>query len=411
MAAVCAALFFCAASAAQATQRYAAPNGAGTACNQYSPCTIQTAFTGQNNGDEIIITSGDYGPVSQNLNVQTNTYAHGVHGQPAPRIHLAPGFLVSDSGNSARLSYVQIEGSTPEPLDLDASAEGDQLFVHATNNNACIVYGTLIDSVCWTSGTDDAALDGATNAGSTNPVLRNVTAEATSGSSSNGINYHTSGSGHITITAVNLIIHGNGSDIQTAATLPATAVVNTDHSNFVSDDTTGSGADVTATSKKTTPPVFVNAAGGDFREARTSPTIDFGVTNPLNGPYDFLGKPRTINGLTDIGADEFDPFDGVSLSNQNSKVKKRRAKVAIGCPAGTPTSCEGTIALTSGKKTAGSTSFSLPTGAAAILKVKITKKAFKKLAKRRKLVTQATATATDGAGIAGTATARIKLKS
>ena len=43
--------------------------------------------------------------------------------------------------------------------------------------------------------------------------------------------------------------------------------------------------------------------------------------------------------------------------------------------------------------------------------MKISKKALKKLAKRRKLVTQATATATDGAGIAGTETARVKLKS
>ena len=83
--------------------------------------------------------------------LSANTYAHGVQGQPAPQIHFAPALLLSDSGNGSRLSYVRLEGSNVEPLDVDNNSEADQVYVHASAFNACIVYGTLIDSVCWTS--------------------------------------------------------------------------------------------------------------------------------------------------------------------------------------------------------------------------------------------------------------------
>jgi hypothetical protein len=52
-------------------------------------------------------------------------------------------------------------------------------------------------------------------------------------------------------------------------------------------------------------PLFVNAAGGDFREAPASPTIDAGLDSPLNGLTDLAGNPREIGAHTDIGAYEF----------------------------------------------------------------------------------------------------------
>jgi hypothetical protein len=406
VATACAAAFLSATSAAAAAQRYASPTGSGTACSSGSPCSLQTAFVQENPGDEIILASGDYGPIPVNLFVYANSYVHGVHGLPAPRIHFVSGHFIASGDTGARLSYLQLDG-TSEPLEVDENTEADQINVHATAGNACLVYGTLIDSVCWTSSGDEA-IDGASSAAFT-PVLRNVTAEAT-GTGGVGIEYHTSSGGHITVTAVNLIVHGTDTDIVTQATLPDTAVVNTDHSNFLTMDPIGSGADITAAASQGQPPLFVNAAAGDFREAPGSPTIDSGVTSPLNGTFDFLGKPRTINGLTDIGADEFDPFAGVTLKNQKSKVKKRKAKVSIACPAGTPGSCAGSLTLTYGKKTAGSASFSVVAGAAQTLKVKISKKAFRKLGRKGKLATQATATAIDGAGTSGTATAKVKLK-
>jgi hypothetical protein len=95
-------------------------------------------------------------------------------------------------------------------------------------------------------------------------------------------------------------------------------------------------------------------------------------------------------------------------------VKKRKAKVAVGCPAGTPSPCAGTLTLSfaQGKKTltAGSSAFSIGAGATERLKVKISKKAMKRLDKKGKLSTQATAAATDGAGTAATTTGKVKLK-
>jgi hypothetical protein len=60
--------------------------------------------------------------------------------------------------------------------------------------------------------------------------------------------------------------------------------------------------------------------------------------------------------------------------------------------------------------TAGFTAFSIPSGSTGSASVLISKKASKRLTKKGKLATQATATATDGAGISGTAAAAVKLK-
>ena len=195
----CAVALLCAASSAAAAQRYAAPNGSGSACSSGSPCAIGIAFSGANNGDEIILAAGDYNAVSSNLFVPSNGFAHGVHGQPAPRIHFASGRYMDSGTTGSRLSYVQIDGITPEPFNADSGSVADQIWVHATGNSACLVYGTLLDSVCWTSSAGDDAINGGVSATFT-PVLRNVTAEST-GTGGTGINYHASGGGNITISA------------------------------------------------------------------------------------------------------------------------------------------------------------------------------------------------------------------
>jgi hypothetical protein len=400
-----------AASSAAAAQRYASPSGSGSACSSGSPCNIQTAFSGASSGDEIIVTPGDYGPISSTLFAPPNGYVHGVHGQPAPRLHLAPARFLDTQNPGARVSYLQVDGED-QPLQVDANTEADQIYAHGTAGDACIVYGTLIDSVCWTTS-GDTAISGATNAGTTTPVLRNVTAEAF-GPSAIGIEYHTASPGQIIVTAVNLIVHGTSTDVQVQADSPANTTINIDHSNFITGLPLGNNAHINTTAPQGQPPLFVNPAAGDFSEVAGSPTIDAGVASAANGPFDVLGRPRSIGGATDIGAYEFDPFAGVTLGNQKSKVKKRKAKVAIGCPAGTPPPCAGTLTLSfaQGKKTltAGSTAFSIGAGVTETLKVKISKKAMKRLDKRGKLNTRATAAATDGAGTAATTTGKVKLK-
>jgi hypothetical protein len=403
---------FAGSAQALAAQRYASPTGSGTACSSGSPCSIQTAFTDQNLGDEIIVAPGDYNSIATNLFVYSTSFAHGVYGQPPPRIHMAGGRYVAATGGSSRLSYVQIDGAGSEALDIDAGSEGDQISVHTTSGNACLVYGTLIDSVCWASGAGDEAIDGAANA-NFSPVIRNVTAEAT-GSGSIGIEYHTSGSGHINVTASNVIAHGTATDIQTQADLPATTIVNLDHSNFISMTPLGSGGAINSTVQQTAAPSFVNAGAGDFNEVPGSPTIDAGVTSPANGAFDYLGRPRVINGMTDIGAAEYDPFNGVIIGGGKVRLKKGKAPVKLTCPAATPPPCAGTLTLRyrhgSKTSTAGKATFSLDAGASAKVKVKIKKPALRRLVDRGKLKVTASADATDGAGTFAGASGKVKLK-
>jgi hypothetical protein len=55
------------------------------------------------------------------------------------------------------------------------------------------------------------------------------------------------------------------------------------------------------------PPGFVDAGAGDYRLAPGSSSIDAGTADPLNGPLDYFGLPRTLGAAPDLGAYEFDP--------------------------------------------------------------------------------------------------------
>jgi hypothetical protein len=68
---------------------------------------------------------------------------------------------------------------------------------------------------------------------------------------------------------------------------------------------TGAGTVTDAGGHVTSRPLFVNAAGRDFHELVGSPTIDAGLNEEANGPFDFDGNPRRQGASTDIGAFEF----------------------------------------------------------------------------------------------------------
>jgi len=114
------------------------------------------------------------------------------------------------------------------------------------------------------------------------------------------------------IAAVNTVIRGGIRDIYAAGSAPGTVAINLDHSNYASVTSEG-GASVTAAgsgTNQTATPLFVNAAGEDFRQAAGSPTIDAGANDAANGPLDLAGNPRTLAAvipcpaITDIGAYE-----------------------------------------------------------------------------------------------------------
>src|SRR3954453_2697363 len=407
VASACAATFLGATSVAASAARYASPSGSGSTCSQTSPCAIGVAVNNASTGDEVIVNPGDYS-VGTVLNPPLNAYVHGIQGQAPPRIHFAPGSYLWLSAQGTRASYLSVDGSTTVPMQVIAtSASADQVVAASTGAStaACYVFGTLTDSVCWASGMSSDALKDTTGTSPT-ITLRNDTLEATA-ANGGGLDIDATTGGNITLNAVNVITRGIVLITSSGASITGTV----DHSNYATIGGIGAGTtSVQETNRQIAAPSFVNGPGGDFREVPGSPTIDAGVTSAANGPFDAQGFPRTINGTTDVGAYEFDPFAGVVIGTTKSKVKKRKAKVSIGCPAATPGQCAGSLTLAYGYKTAGSSSFSIAAGAAQTLKVKISKRAFKKLSGKGKLATQATATSTDGAGTSATATGKIKLK-
>jgi hypothetical protein len=407
-------LAFGASSQALAAQRYASPTGSGSTCSQSSPCPLLTAANNASANDEVIVAPGDYSvPTSNVITPFNNIYLHGAHGQPAPRIHFGGlnYLLVGNPGDRASNLIVDSPGAVG-PLEVSQGAEGDQLIARSTGANVttCYVYGTLIDSVCSGSGTNTEAIAAQTSL--SNPIsLRNVTAEST-GPGGIGVRIQADTGAVLDANLTNVIAHGTASDISFTQQAGATLTATLDHSNHGA--ISNSSATVHETAQQTAAPLFANAAAGDFSEAPGSPTINAGITSAANGAFDVLGHPRTMGGATDIGAYEYDPFNGMILGTRKAKVKKHKAPLQLTCPAGTPPPCAGTLTLSyrHGSKTsvAGKADFSLDAGASAKVKVKLKKPAFRRLSARGKLKVTAVADATDGAGTHTSTSGRVKLK-
>jgi len=128
------------------------------------------------------------------------------------------------------------------------------------------------------------------------------------------------------------------------------------------------------------PPKLANPAPGhaDVHETTLSPTINAGSNLFVPGPLttDFEGQPRILNGVVDMGADEFkDGFGGVPILSKKAKVKKGKARVKVRCPKTAVGHCTGKLTLRSGGHGIGSRRFSIAAGKTKTLKVPLTRAA------------------------------------
>ena len=195
------------------------------------------------------------------------------------------------------------------------------------------------DSVCFSSAADGQGLTLNTNGpGTTTLTMRNVTA-VSAGDTGMRI-AGAPATDVLNLNGTSVIASGPVADVFRVGA--AVKTVTLDHSNY--DLVSGSGGgSITPVApavgndptNQTTPPVFVDAPNGNFRQASTSVgTIDLGSSAAGLGTADFEGQARTQGAAPDIGADEFPTdTDGDGIPDVNDTCPAQSGPASNnGCP-------------------------------------------------------------------------------
>ncbi len=342
-----------ASASASADVRYASPGGSGVACSTNAPCDLQVAVESAVGGDEVVVLPGSYGETDQ-LDVSASILVHGQAGAPSPLVVSSAPTGVSVTGAGAlvrRLHIVHV--GIGDALFLDAGIAEQVVAQTGSSQFACQVRGaTLRDSICWSTGTAGSAAGMTVGSAFEQSVLRNVTAIG-EGAGARGIEAEASGGGLADLRAVNVIAKGAGVDVEATSNAGSGANVDLDHSNFATLSLVGANSFATAPGtayNQTDPPLFVNAAAGDFHEGPESPTIERGGYWSGVGSEDVDGEPRVQGYGVDIGADEYvvgppppdvNPPETKILKGPEKRSKHHLAKFKFGTsePAGAILMC------------------------------------------------------------------------
>jgi len=327
------------ASAAAAT-RYAAPGGGMVpGCAQATPCSLEYAISAAAPGDEVVVGSGDY-TVAETIKTETPLWIHGAPGVVKPRIFAADKaafrsfapqrisdleFETTNNGGEGTI-FVPADGTVLERLKL--IARGSESLGLRPGNNF-----TLTDSLVLAEGDPEAVGIFIQGTASGQVQLRNDTIVAAGVEAIAFAAFLIPSASTLTIEATNTIAAGGRLDVSVRKSSEATGstvAARFDHSNL--DVTEG---EVTSTNGQTAPPQFVPVNPRGFEQAPTSPTVDAGLNDPLNGPLDLNGSPRALPkelsctkpdvAITDIGAYEFVPLPLTCVPQTKiTKLKKLR---------------------------------------------------------------------------------------
>jgi hypothetical protein len=171
-------------------------------------------------------------------------------------------------------------------------------------------------------------------------TLYNVTAYG-SGPGSRGLRVAAGPSSFADLGALNLIARG-GLDTEVTSTVTSVGVANLDYTNFATQSLSGPNSHASTpglAKNQVPPPIFVDAAAGDFRQDPDSPTVDRGTLDFPVGDTDAEGEPRVQGFGIDIGADELpvgpvppdtNPPDTKILKKPEPKSRKRKATFKFG---------------------------------------------------------------------------------
>ena len=321
---------------ASAAVRYASPTGDGdaTVCPKTDPCPLHDAIedASVNDGDVVVVLPGTY-DLSTGVTIDHAITVRGDNGQPRPLItsnddDATPLVFVNSPGGAGavvrdlKITYTGgtslagvlsvVEAATVERVEVIAHAG-------AGAQSACglrtVSGGTILirDSICINNHSGGSLImsglrvSGAGGAPTDVRVI-NVTAVGWG-----GITAQANGQS-ATVTVSNSIADGkavNDVDGQEANFNTCVCVVNMifDHSNY---DVLGGQTDGTLTppgsgTNQTAPPIYLDAASDNYRQAAGSPTINAGDRDPFElGNLDVDGEPRVQGPEVDIGGDEAD---------------------------------------------------------------------------------------------------------
>jgi len=343
IAAISVVLFATLAAAAGATQRHAAPAGSGTACFQNAPCSLETAVEESKAGDEVIVGPGVHS-LAQPAAPEFGTAGIDIHGDlggPMPTVVFAEdssGFLLY---GESRLRYVAIVASGFQVVGVSCRG-GDLVERVVVSTSGVEPVGLQISEECAArnalvraGGEDAVAIFARPEFAKVSGPVRNVTALAT-GIHSVGIAARSDNpamGGDNTLDVRNAIASGEENDLRAIDSAFGRAHIAIANSNF--DVASGGGLSLVKDlgGNQGAPPLYVDAAAGDFREAAGSPTIDAGATDQI-GELDLAGAPRLSGPAPDIGAYELSsPATPGQL--RSLKVAPRRFRsISVGGPTG-----------------------------------------------------------------------------
>lgn len=300
------------APSALAAQRFAAPEGSGPEpCAQTAPCSLKDAVMKANSGDEVILTAGSYKLAEPIFANATELSIHGDPNGPMPKISATLPYVAFDvEGAGSVVSYLDITDTATEaqPLFCVSTIRVERVRLTAVGENAnglaqgpgCTVRDSLVLAAGFgATGIVESGVNGLTS------VIRNVTVVAT-GSESVGIrvyNQEMFTPGVHVLDLKNSISQGAKLDLLVVPGFEYPSEIRVGHSSFDSVAAEGLSKIVDTGANQTAPPLFVDAANGDYREAAGSPTIDAGVADQL-GALDLAGNPRVQGAAPDIGAYE-----------------------------------------------------------------------------------------------------------
>jgi hypothetical protein len=294
--------------------RYASPTGKSTSNCQTlaTACDLLTAVHGVGgnepaSGEEVIVEPGAYGVSSEPIDPgAAKMIVHGVAGMPRPVItaHEDEAFY---GANELTLDYLDIEeqGSS-QALGL-SGATLERLLIRGTpdENVLCQCYdGTVRDSVIVAlPGGKGGAIGLHSNGGTSNETLWGDTIYSESATAAAIELDQVASSGALELGVYDTIAvnSAGGHDVKASAH----GTIKLKDSDYASP--TGVGSITDEGGHVTAPPLFANAAGGDFHELAGSPTIDAGLASAEDGTLDYDGNARTAGAAPDIGAFEYQP--------------------------------------------------------------------------------------------------------